>query len=69
MENNITRINCNEPRSMYLFFIRLQKILYKNHNGKLSKQLSYELKKLEQKAESYYIYDSYLEQEYLRKLK
>jgi hypothetical protein len=63
MNNNITRINCNEPRSMYLFFSRVQRILSKNHGGVPPKGLWNELKELEMDAQNYYFYDAYLDKQ------
>ena len=48
------RVNDSNPRSMYLFLIRVQRVLYKNHGKFLSSELSDELKKIEVDAKNHY---------------
>ena len=55
------RINCDNPRSMYLFFTRVQRILSKNYGGAPPKGLWDDLAELEHDAKNYYYCDAYLE--------
>ena len=57
----VNRINCYNPKSMYLFFIRVQRILSKNYGGSPPKGLRSDLSQLELDAKNYYYYDAYLE--------
>ena len=54
------RINCDRPRSMYLFLARVNRVLYKNHKI-LSKRLLSDLFELEMDAKNYYFCDAYFE--------
>lgn len=55
------RINCDNPRSMYLFFARVQRVLSKNNGGVPPKGLWNELTELEHDVKNYYLCDTYLE--------
>lgn len=57
----LTRINCENPKSMYLFFSRVQRVLSKNHGGSPPKGLRDDLVELEHDAKNYYYCDAYLE--------
>ena len=57
----MTRINCEIPRSMYLFYIRVKRVLSKNHGGVPPKGLWNELLELEMDAKNYYFCDAYFE--------
>ena len=57
----LPRISCNDPRSMYLFFARVQRVLSKNHGGVPPRGLWDDLVELERDAKDYYYCDSYIE--------
>lgn len=55
------RINYNNPRSMYLFYVKVKRVLSKNHGGVPPKGLWNDLMELEHDARNYYHCDAYLE--------
>lgn len=54
MDEKVVRINPENPRSMYLFYARVMRVLMKNHNNEIPPILREAVYDLESDAEYYY---------------